>query len=142
MVGIVGWPVRECDIGKSAMKSDAEQHCKSSQRIQIMEPMRGSFYRLLFYRVHDERVSDPSYDARWSGDDVCALLRRRESQYRAACRLIRAACLNLQNQHAIAIAEKTVLFCDGGFVGLYHLFASGEGGHHHEQGRFRQVEVG
>jgi len=52
MLGIIRWPVGECDVGKGSMKANAEQHGKRSQCIQVMESMRGGFAKLNFFSIH------------------------------------------------------------------------------------------
>ena len=56
--------------------------------------------------------------------------------------LIHWVNLQLQDEHTVTVAEESILFLHGGFVGLEHEVAPGEGGHHHQERRFRQVEVG
>ncbi len=52
------------------------------------------------------------------------------------------AKISLPYKHRIPKGEETVFFLHGGFVGFQDIFAAGEGGHHHEEGGFGEVEVG
>jgi hypothetical protein len=46
------------------------------------------------------------------------------------------------DEHGVAVAVETIAGSDGLAIGRKHLLAPGEGRDQHEQGRFRQVEVG
>lgn len=45
-------------------------------------------------------------------------------------------------QHSIAKGEETVLLCHSYLIGVHGLFVAVQGGHQHDQGALRQMEVG
>src|SRR6266576_2610974 len=47
----------------------------------------------------------------------------------------------LQNQHAIAVAEKSISFPHRFFVSAQNKFATGKGTHQHEQSRAREMKI-
>ena len=48
----------------------------------------------------------------------------------------------VRKEHGIAETEKAVLFLNRNFVGVQHMLPSGESGNQHNQGTFRQMEIG
>ena len=54
----------------------------------------------------------------------------------------RAGAEGSQDQHRIAEGKEAVLFLYGNFIGSHGLFVAVEGRDQHDEGAFRQVEVG
>jgi len=48
--------------------------------------------------------------------------------------------LTLDDEHAVAVAVKPVVFADGLSVGFFDEIQTGEGGDHHQQGRPGKME--